>query len=124
MEITAVARGPLIYCLEDVDNTWVDDHFRTLTFDPSSPISGSTKTDAETGETYIMLTASGPFPFLDVNDLSLSPGVISNVTGQKKANFVDELYFIPYYYRANRGGKGHMRVGLRKTSANRTTFFS
>jgi hypothetical protein len=26
---------------------------------------------------------------------------------------VDVLRFIPYYFRANRGGKGQMRVGLR-----------
>lgn len=27
------------------------------------------------------------------------------------------LKFVPYYFRANRGGKGHMRVGLRRKSA-------
>lgn len=26
--IIGVARGPLVYCVEDVDNTWVDDHFK------------------------------------------------------------------------------------------------
>lgn len=26
---------------------------------------------------------------------------------------IDKLIFVPYYSRANRGGKGHMRVGLR-----------
>lgn len=26
---------------------------------------------------------------------------------------LDSLNFVPYYFRANRGGKGHMRVGLR-----------
>lgn len=24
----ALARGPLVYCVEDIDNTWVDDHFK------------------------------------------------------------------------------------------------
>ena len=26
--VIALARGPLIYCLEDVDNPWVNDHFK------------------------------------------------------------------------------------------------
>lgn len=26
---------------------------------------------------------------------------------------LSSLIFVPYYFRANRGGKGHMRVGLR-----------
>lgn len=26
--IVAIARGPLVYCLEDVDNPWVEDHFK------------------------------------------------------------------------------------------------
>lgn len=25
-----------------------------------------------------------------------------------------DLVFVPYYFRANRGGKGHMRVGLKR----------
>ncbi|EKG17518.1 Six-hairpin glycosidase-like protein [Macrophomina phaseolina MS6] len=27
-DIIALARGPIIYCVEDVDNPWVDDHFK------------------------------------------------------------------------------------------------
>lgn len=28
--VIAVARGPLIYCVEDFDNSWVEDHFKVL----------------------------------------------------------------------------------------------
>lgn len=35
--------------------------------------------------------------------------------GFKLKGEVKDLVFVPYYFRANRGGKGHMRVGL-KTS--------
>lgn len=31
-----------------------------------------------------------------------------------KSEPLDLLHFVPYYFRANRKGKGHMRVGLRK----------
>lgn len=27
-DIVALARGPLVYCLEDIDNKWVQDHFK------------------------------------------------------------------------------------------------
>lgn len=27
-DIVALARGPIVYCVEDVDNLWVDDHFK------------------------------------------------------------------------------------------------
>ena len=30
------------------------------------------------------------------------------------AKVINELKFVPYYYRANRGGRGMARVGLKK----------
>lgn len=27
-DIITLARGPVIYCVEDVDNSWVEDHFK------------------------------------------------------------------------------------------------
>jgi DUF1680 family protein len=114
-DIISLARGPLIYCVEDVDNLWVDDHFKTLLFKPSAAtISESQRTDKETGETYIALSASGAAcSFLDVRTQG-GPGLpIANI-GAGDENSVGELHFVPFYYRANRGGRGQMRVGLRK----------
>jgi len=31
LDIVALARGPLVYCVEDVDNPWVKDHFKVRT---------------------------------------------------------------------------------------------
>jgi uncharacterized protein len=28
LDIVALARGPIVYCVEDVDNPWVADHFK------------------------------------------------------------------------------------------------
>jgi hypothetical protein len=28
LNIVALARGPIVYCVEDVDNPWVQDHFK------------------------------------------------------------------------------------------------
>ena len=30
--VVSVARGPIVYCAEDVDNPWVQDHFKVSTF--------------------------------------------------------------------------------------------
>lgn len=29
-----VARGPIVYCVEDKDNTWVTDHFKVIQLEP------------------------------------------------------------------------------------------
>ena len=112
-----LARGPLIYCVEDVDNAWVTDHFKTLTFDPASTkISERTTTDSTTGESYVELTAKGGIGFVNVAEEpnpSLDPQSISGSPRHE----VEHLVFVPYYFRANRPGKGHMRVGLRKSAA-------
>lgn len=36
------------------------------------------------------------------------------LAAESKLRALPSLHFVPYYFRANRGGKGHMRVGLRK----------
>lgn len=27
-DVVALARGPIVYCIEDIDNKWVKDHFK------------------------------------------------------------------------------------------------
>ena len=43
--VAAVARGPLVYCVEDADNIWVDDHFKVSS--PNSPSCGVPEMDAD-----------------------------------------------------------------------------
>ena len=38
----------------------------------------------------------------------------SHLINESKLKPLPSLHFVPYYFRANRGGKGHMRVGLRR----------
>jgi uncharacterized protein len=128
----ALARGPLIYCLEDVDNPWVTDHFKTLIFSPSRAfLSEVTKTDENTGEKYVAVTASliqmlegGGWTsrgsdFIDVEERvsgdGTGPGVRTERIQILEGSAGSELTFVPFYYRANRKGKGMMRVGLRKS---------
>ena len=108
--VVALARGPLIYCLEDADNSWVDDHFKSLAFDPTATVTEDLKTESEIGEPYVALTAHDAGYFLNLEPL---PGPHSSLdTGVEEA--VKVLNFTPYCLRDNRGGKGHMRVGLRR----------
>ena len=60
------------------------------------------------------LTASEACSFLDLKSVP-RPGVpADDIAGQSKGA-PRELHFVPFYYRANRPGKGHMRVGLRRS---------
>lgn len=125
-----LARGPLIYCLEDFDNPWVTDHFKSLVFTPSRAIlSEAPRTDEGTGETYVVVNASlietldaGVWTsrgseFIAVEHERLQgrgPGARVEHIKVLESNVGCELVFVPFYYRANRGGKGMMRTGLRR----------
>jgi uncharacterized protein len=112
-DIVALARGPLVYCIEDFDNSWADDHFKSLQLDPTAAAEEKEGTVDEVGEPYIGLTVRNGISFIDV-DKSHAPHMSLKSTTQEKASGVDELHFIPYALRDNRGGKGHMRVGIRR----------
>ncbi|PVH68235.1 glycoside hydrolase family 127 protein [Cadophora sp. DSE1049] len=37
-QVVALARGPIIYCLEDVDNPWEQNHFKDVCISPAGRI--------------------------------------------------------------------------------------
>ncbi|KAI0206953.1 hypothetical protein F4808DRAFT_14951 [Astrocystis sublimbata] len=106
-----LARGPLIYCVEDVDNSWEQDHFRNIGISNGAPVSEEELVMDEMGEKYVGLRAVGWVRNIDQWEASGS-GVEPGVSVKAKAAEPKELVFIPYYLRANRGGNGYMRVGL------------
>lgn len=112
-DIIALARGPLVYCLEDVDNPWVNDHFKSLVLDPAATISESEASIPGTGAPYIALTGHSCASFLSVDE-SLAPQLPRGSITKEGDGKVDKLNFVPYALRDNRGGKGHMRVGMRR----------
>ena len=161
-----LANGPIVYCVEDVDNTWVTDHFKSVQLDPNClrDIREEEVKDAKTGDVYTKLTVVKGARILDVerverdmrgmpfvelegtgtedeneNGLNGVNGIngvggtngISGTNGINGANgvngtgevhgahpnatkLIDELHFVPFYFRANRGGRGHSRVGIAK----------
>ncbi|KAF7544783.1 hypothetical protein G7Z17_g9679 [Cylindrodendrum hubeiense] len=98
-----LARGPIVYCVEDVDNSGEKNHFKDTHLKADSHVSEHKCTDEQTGEEYVTLRSVG-WNRPGTGGASSASG---EVTGEER-----ELNFIPYYFRANRGGEGHMRVGL------------
>ena len=119
-DVIAVARGPLIYCVEDVDNHFVPAnsrfaHFRDVRFDSGLPLTEQVVTDQATGERYFEIRGKKAAILL-AEDKVGQGGQWPARTVDGKAEKVggrEELAFVPFYFRANRGGKGMMRVALR-----------
>lgn len=111
-DVVALMRGPLVYCVEDVDNAWVDDHFKSLLFDTSATVTEATKTGDGILEPYVALTAYDATSFLRPNS-NAGPHSSAKLETVRNGG-AEELHFVPYCLRDNRGGKGHMRVGLRQ----------
>lgn len=112
-DIIALARGPLVYCLEDVDNPWVNDHFKGLVLDPAGTINEIPASIPGAEEPYIGLTALNAASFVKT-DGGQSPHQPLEYITSESTEEVKELYFIPYALRDNRGGRGQMRVGIRR----------
>ncbi|KAK9422296.1 hypothetical protein SUNI508_04975 [Seiridium unicorne] len=110
----ALARGPVVYCVEDFDNKAENNHFKDVTISADAAVKEEEKDCL--GEKYVGLRSSGRTRQLDdwaTKQSGLEPG-----SSQASTSLGDEveLVFVPYYLRANRGGKGHMRVGLLRGS--------
>ncbi|KAF4986819.1 hypothetical protein FDECE_15752 [Fusarium decemcellulare] len=98
-----LARGPIVYCVEDADNSWETNHFKDVFIRTDSPVTEKKVTDEKTGEKYIALQSKGWKQPISTKTSFSTGGDIT---------IARDLVFVPYYFRANRGGKGQMRVGL------------
>ncbi|KAK5739989.1 hypothetical protein LTR17_004886 [Elasticomyces elasticus] len=112
----AVARGPIIYCVEDFDNPWVDDHFKSLQLDPDATVNERVVKDLSTEEEYIALDVHRGASLLPIKSLRAEPSIPWKTLTKAVADteLIEELYMVPYYFRSNRGGKGMARTGIRR----------
>ncbi|MCO5598742.1 hypothetical protein L7F22_052840 [Adiantum nelumboides] len=108
-----IAYGPLIYCLEDIDNPFEKNHFKDLTINDKIKLTARISKDHD-GIVIIEAKAAGQYLSVNQNfDKSVMLPEFDNAV-QLKPELYD-LTFIPYYYRANRqGGKGQMRCSIRR----------
>ncbi|KAF4445063.1 hypothetical protein F53441_10987 [Fusarium austroafricanum] len=97
----ALSRGPIVYCVEDVDNCTESNHFKDIFIRTGSPVTEEKVVYEASGEEYVVMRAKG---------WKQPPSTVgSTPTENPKPR---DLVFVPYYFRANRGGNGQMRVGL------------
>lgn len=111
--------GPII---EGVDNNCVTDHFRTTYLDPGC-LTKNIVTEKEItdlslpGERYVGITVSKAAYVRDFDKLNVHASIDKEELKKivESAKVIDELKSVLYYYRANRGGRGIARVGLKWT---------
>ncbi|EFQ29019.1 uncharacterized protein GLRG_04163 [Colletotrichum graminicola M1.001] len=96
----SLARGPVVYCVEDADHPWERNHFKDMALKRGGEVEEEWRVDPGSGEGYFALKTVG---------WERSPEALERGEGGIRR----ELVFVPFYFRANRGGKGQMRVGLR-----------
>ncbi|KAF2105479.1 hypothetical protein BDV96DRAFT_617774 [Lophiotrema nucula] len=98
-----LVRGPVVYCVEDVDNPWVRDHFKGTFVDPKVKLTEETMKDDKTGDEYIRLTLEDGARGLDLSEVSAAPSMdVDELEEQmKKSKEISTLHVVPYYFRAN-----------------------
>ena len=108
-----LARGPIVYCVEDCDNEWVQDHFEGTYLDPGCKVLERWVTSPE--DSYVGLSVKAEAYNTDIKKLEASPSLTSNELRSLMVSAppIEELHFVPYFTRANRDGRGQMRVGLK-----------
>ncbi|KAF4978138.1 hypothetical protein FZEAL_5436 [Fusarium zealandicum] len=108
-----VARGPLIYCVEDFDNEWVADHFKNTVLSSDAKLTEQ-EHDLEGSHSYVAIHGTGWERNLEAWHGGAQGHDPSRAAKGDAVSLGDErkLVFVPYYLRANRGGRGQMRVGL------------
>jgi DUF1680 family protein len=107
-----MARGPIVYCLEDVDNPWEENHFKDTVVSQTSVIREERRTSEISGEPYVALHTNGSSRSLNKWEEKPKGHTPGTSWEDDTSGIARSLCFVPYYYRANRGGRGQMRVGL------------
>ncbi|QKX55142.1 uncharacterized protein TRUGW13939_02234 [Talaromyces rugulosus] len=114
-QVGAIARGPIVYCAEDIDNPWEHNHFKDVWIPSSTSFRQEWRRDvANKPHEHVAIHTSGyerSYPEWENKPAGTGPG-LSVQTPKKISRLQRDLCFIPYYLRANRGGRGQMRVAL------------
>ncbi|KAG5796221.1 hypothetical protein H9Q69_004716 [Fusarium xylarioides] len=99
----SLARGPIFYCVEDFDNPSESNRFKGVFIRTDSSVTEEKVVDEASGEEYVAMQAKG---------WKQSPSALGSLSLSLETAESVNLFFVPYYFRANRGGNGQMRVGL------------
>lgn len=112
-----VSRGPITYVAEDLDNDKIESKYPH--FEGVGLIDAAELEEREIkieGQTMVAVVAkSGVRALVDNSDELYRP--VNSSTPARKWETVDsELVFVPWFARANRGGRGHLRVPMKRAS--------
>ncbi|KAJ5370157.1 Six-hairpin glycosidase [Penicillium cataractarum] len=106
--VAYVTRGPIVYCVEDIDHPWENQHFKRTILDLNATLKEEPQSEPDS---YVAIVAENGVK--GELDTSAWEGQIVAESSDEVSKSSKDLNYIPYYLRANRGGKGQMRVGLR-----------
>lgn len=98
-----------------ISPTITDEYAQSIELDPSCNISEHHRQDSTLGETFIGLRVESGASVVDLRQFNNGPFYDlqpNNDAGCDEDQRV--LNLVPYYFRANRAGKGHMRVGFKR----------
>ena len=109
-----LARGPIIYCAEDVDNAWEENHFKDVVVSAGGEVKEERRVYERTGEEYVELEVGCWSRGVKVEGEVGEPGREVEELVERGVGGERMLVLVPYYFRANRPGKGQMRVGFQR----------
>ncbi|EXJ57110.1 hypothetical protein A1O7_07454 [Cladophialophora yegresii CBS 114405] len=115
-----LARGPLVYCIEDVDNAGAD--VDVLALEEGGPVREGAEMEIGGVEGVVPLIATGRQLALAQWGMGRESGDSDQVHGQRLygsqpwrfEDRVRDVVAVPYFLRANRGGNGAMRVWAKR----------
>lgn len=85
-----------------------------MTISPNCVLTEHTVHDDQTKESYVEVEMKTDLRRVDIGNFTgiSSPSIDYETLQHMTHNQGDKLVLIPYYFRANRGGRGHMRVAF------------
>ena len=90
-------------------------HQQTVQLNPHCEIEERTIEDHNTGDTFVGLSVQNGASTVELPKTQTAPFV--ELAESNRPEAFNGLHFVPYYFRANREGRGQMRVGLRKLAS-------
>jgi DUF1680 family protein len=110
-----VSRGPIVYIAEDFDNDEIEasySHFEGVGLTEDAKFE-TRELDIQ-GQSMVAIAAtSGVRALVDDSD-ELYREVNGSTPARKWKSVDSELVYVPWFARANRGGRGHVRVSMKR----------
>ena len=112
-----VSRGPIVYVAEDLDNDAIESshpHFEGVGLTDKAELE---EREVEIqGQSMVAVVAKSGVRALAEDGDDLYRPVNASTPARKWETVDTELVYVPWFARANRGGRGHVRVSMKRAS--------